>query len=172
MKETYNNLPNWAKGAIAVGGVLIVGIFGYKIYQDVKRKRDLKDASQASDQADTELRNLSNQGIKPTISTSQATTLAQSLVQSMNGCGTDENKIYGVFEQLKNDADVYMLIKQFGVRFYTPCAASNPVSYAKFLYNDKAFGGDLGTWMGYDLTNAEVQKINGIFAKKKIVFRF
>ena len=116
MKETYNNLPNWAKGAIAVGGVLIVGIFGYKIYQDVKRKRDLKDASQASDQADTELRNLSNQGIKPTISTSQATTLAQSLVQSMNGCGTDENKIYGVFEQLKNDADVYMLIKQFRLR--------------------------------------------------------
>ena len=132
----------------------------------------MKDATQASDQADTELRNLSNQGIKPTISSSQATTLVQSLVQSMNGCGTDENKIYGVFEQLKNDADVYMLIKQFEVRFYTPCAASNPVSYAKFLYNNKSFGGDLGTWMGYDLTNGEVQKINGILAKKSIKFRF
>jgi uncharacterized membrane protein YebE (DUF533 family) len=52
--KAYNNLPDWAKGAVAVGGVLIVGIFGYKIYQDIKRKRELKDASQASDQADKE----------------------------------------------------------------------------------------------------------------------
>jgi hypothetical protein len=170
--KAYNNLPDWAKGAVAVGGVLIVGIFGYKIYQDIKRKRELKDASQASDQADKELTNLFNQGIKPTISTSQATTLAQSLVQAMNGCGTDETKMYGVFDQLKNDADVYLLIKQFGVRYYTPCAATNPVSYAKYLYNDKSFGGDIGTWMGYDLTGAEIQKINGILAKKKILFRF
>jgi O-antigen/teichoic acid export membrane protein len=41
--KAYNNLPDWAKGAVAVGGVLIVGIFGYKIYQDIKRKRELKD---------------------------------------------------------------------------------------------------------------------------------
>jgi hypothetical protein len=170
--KAYNNLPDWAKGAVAVGGLLIVGIFGYKIYQDVKRKRDLKEANQAADEADTELNKLSNQGVKPTISISQATTLAQSLVQAMNGCGTDEKKMYGVFDQLKNDADVYLLIKQFGVRYYTPCAASNPVSYAKYLYNDKSFGGDIGTWMGYDLTSAEIQKINGILAKKKILFRF
>ena len=116
--KAYNNLPDWAKGAVAVGGVLIVGIFGYKIYQDIKRKRELKDANQAADEADTELSKLSNQGVKPTISTSQATTLAQSLVQAMNGCGTDETKMYGVFEQLKNDADVYLLIKQFGVKYY------------------------------------------------------
>lgn len=172
MKETYNNLPNWAKGAIAVGGVLIVGIFGYKIYQDIKKKKDLKNANQAADQADSELRNLSNQGVKPTITASQATTFSTSLQQAMNGCGTDENKIYGVFDKLTNDADVYMLIKQFGVRFYTPCPATNPVSYAKFLYDDKSFGGDLGTWLGYDLTNGEVQKINGILAKKSIKFRF
>jgi hypothetical protein len=170
--KAYNNLPDWAKGAVAVGGLLIVGIFGYKIYQDVKRKRDLKDANQAADEADSELNKLSNQGVKPTISVSQATTLAQSLVQAMNGCGTDETKMYGVFDQLKNDADVYLLIKQFGVRYYTPCAATNPVSYAKYLYNDKSFGGDIGTWMGYDLTGAEIQKINGILAKKKILFRF
>lgn len=172
MKETYNNLPNWAKGAIAVGGVLIVGIFGYKIYQDIKKKRDIKNANQAADQADSELRNLSNQGVKPTITPSQATTFSTSLQQAMNGCGTDENKIYGVFDKLTNDADVYMLIKQFGVRYYTPCAATNPVSYAKYLYDNKSFGGDLGTWLGYDLTNGEVQKINGILAKKSIKFRF
>lgn len=172
MKETYNNLPNWAKGAIAVGGVLIVGIFGYKIYQDIKKKRDIKNANQAADQADSELRNLSNQGVKPTITPSQATTFSTSLQQAMNGCGTDENKIYGVFDKLTNDADVYMLIKQFGVRYYTPCAATNPVSYAKYLYDYKSFGGDLGTWLGYDLTNGEVQKINGILAKKSIKFRF
>ena len=172
MKAAYNNLPDWAKGAVAVGGLLIVGIFGYKIYQDVKRKRDLKEANQAADEADKELSKLSIQGVKPTISISQATTLAQSLVQAMNGCGTDEKKMYGVFDQLKNDADVYLLIKQFGVRYYTPCAATNPVSYAKYLYNDKSFGGDIGTWMGYDLTGAEIQKINSILAKKKILFRF
>ena len=168
----YNDLPNWAKGVVAIGGVLIVGVFGYKIYQDVKRKKDLKQAGQSADEADTELKNLSSKGIKPTITTAQASNFSGSLVQAMNGCGTDENMIYGVFSKMKNEADVYLLIKQFGVRYYTPCPASNPVSYAKFLIDDKAFGGDLATWLSYDLTSSEIGKINSILSNNKIKYQF
>ena len=168
----YNDLPNWAKGVVAIGGVLIVGIFGFKIYQDTKRKKDLKQAGQSADEANAELQNLSSKGIKPTITATQATNFSSSLVQAMNGCGTDENMIYSVFSKLKNDADLYLLIRQFGVRFYTPCPASNPVSYAKFLVDDKAFGGDLATWLSYDLSSSEISKINKILSNNKIKYQF
>jgi len=168
----YNDLPNWAKGVVAIGGVLIVGVFGYKIYQDVKRKKDLKQAGQSADEADVVLKNLASNGIKPNITSAQASNFSSSLVQAMNGCGTDENMIYGVFSKMKNEADVYLLIKQFGVRYYTPCPASNPVSYAKFLIDDKAFGGDLATWLSYDLTSSEIGKINSILSGKKIKYQF
>lgn len=168
----YNDLPNWAKGVVAVGGVLIVGVFGYKIYQDLKNRSSIKQAGQSADEAETELKNLSFRGIKPTITISQASTFASSLVQAMNGCGTDENMINGIFSKLKNDADIYLLIKQFGVRYYTPCPASNPISYGKFLLNEKSFGGDLGTWLSYDLTASEIKKINTILTKNKIKYQF
>jgi hypothetical protein len=168
----YNDLPNWAKGVIAVGGVAIIGIFGFKIYQDIKRKKDLKQAGQSADEANTELQNLNKQGINPTITTTQATNFASTLVQAMNGCGTDENMINSVFLKMKNDADVYLLIKQFGVRYYTPCPASNPISYGKFLLNEKSFGGDLGTWLSYDLTASEIKKINTILTNNKIKYQF
>jgi hypothetical protein len=168
----YNDLPNWAKGLVAVGGIAIVGIFGFKIYQDIKRKRDLKQAGQSADEANSELQNLSSKGIKPTITTTQATNFSSSLVQAMNGCGTDENMIYSIFSKMKNDADIYLLIKQFGVRYYTPCPATNPVSYAKFLIDDKAFGGDLATWLSYDLTSTEIGKVNTILSKNKIKYQF
>jgi len=168
----YNDLPNWAKGLVAVGGIAIVGIFGFKIYQDIKRKKDLKQAGQSADEANSELQNLSSKGIKPTITNTQATNFSSSLVQAMNGCGTDENMMYNIFYKLKNDADIYLLIRQFGVRFYTPCPASNPISYAKFLIDDKSFGGDLATWLSYDLSSTEIGKINTILKNNKIKYQF
>ena len=168
----YNDLPNWAKGVVAIGGVLIVGVFGYKIYQDIKNKRNLKQAGQSADEADIELKNLSSKGIKPIITSTQATNFASSLVQSMNGCGTDENMINSIFSKMKNDADVYLLIKQFGVRYYTPCPATNPISYGKFLIDEKAFGGDLATWLSYDLSSSEIKKINKILSNNKINYQF
>lgn len=168
----YNDLPNWAKGVVAIGGVLIVGVFGFKIYTDIKRKKDLKEAGKSADEADAELKNLNSKGIKPTINNTQATNFATSLSQAMNGCGTDENMIYSIFSKMKNEADVYLLIRQFGVRYYTPCPASNPVSYAKYLLNDKAFGGDLSTWLSYDLSSFEIKKINTILSNNKIKYQF
>jgi hypothetical protein len=168
----YNDLPNWAKGVVAVGGIAIIGFFGFKIYQDIKRKRGLKQAGQSADEASAELKNLSSKGVNPTITKTQATNFSNSLVQAMNGCGTDENMVNGVFSKLKNDADVYLLIQQFGVRFYTPCSVSSPISFAKYLINDQSFGGDLATWLSYDLTSSEIAKINTILKNNKIKYQF
>ncbi|NBX26671.1 MAG: hypothetical protein EBR55_00235 [Chitinophagia bacterium] len=168
----YNDLPNWAKGVVAIGGVAIVGVFGYKIYQDVKRKRDVRDASKSADEATKELKRLSFNGVNPTITKTQAINFSEKLVQAMNGCGTDEKMVYSVFNALKNDADIYLLISSFGVRYYTPCGASQPVSYARWLFNDKTFGGDLGTWLSYDLSSSEIDSINNILSKKGIKYSF
>jgi hypothetical protein len=94
------------------------------------------------------------------------------LILALDGCGTDEQSVYNVFEAMKNKADVLKLISKFNVRFYQPCAATSPISYTKWLYDNESFGGSLATWLQYDLTNSEILKINTILSKKGIDFKF
>ncbi len=171
-KRQTSDQPGWAKGVqntIIVGGIALVA---YIIYKNNKDKKDLADANTAKTAADRELLELAKEGIFPTLYDTEFETLAQILVQAMGGCGTDEDSIYSVFRQMKNDADVLKLISVFGIGFYQPCVWSSPVSYSIWLANDKAFGGGLPTWLGYDLGSSEIAKVNGILRDKGIQFQF
>jgi hypothetical protein len=170
--ESYKGLPGWAKGTLAVGGLIVVGFAAYTIYKNAVKKRDLKQAQKLSQDASKEVADLGKQGIVPSYGQSQYESYALKLVLAMDGCGTDEQSIYNVFEAMKNKADVLKLISVFGVRFYQPCAATSPISYAKWLYDNESFGGGISSWLEYDLTNSEILKINGILSKKGIDFKF
>lgn len=171
-KRQTSGQPGWAKG---VENVILVGggaLLLYALYKNARRNKDIADANTAAVQAGRDLDTLGNQGIHPTLYDSQYETLSQILVEAMNGCGTDEESIYSVFRQLANDADVLKLIQVFGVRFYQPCIWTSPVSYSIWLANDKAFGGGLPAWLGYDLAADEIKKINDILRSKQISFQF
>jgi hypothetical protein len=90
----------------------------------------------------------------------------------MNGCGANQTRIENAFKKLNNEADLKLLIRDFGVRFYTPCAISSPISYAIYLSDNKHFGGTVATWLLYDLGTSSIDKINNILASKKINFKF
>jgi hypothetical protein len=170
--EFYKGLPTWAKGVV---GVVVIGGTAaavYTVWKSAKRNKDLKDANQAAYDAQRELNELAAKNIKPTMSESQFEVLCQNLVQSMNGCGTDETKVLDVVGKMKNDADIRKLIAKFGVRFYTPCAADQPISYAKWLWDDKAFGGALPTWFSYDLSAGEIQQVNALLKKNGVNYAF
>lgn len=172
LAKSYSGLPGWAKGTLAVGGLVIVGFVAYTIYKNAKKKSSLKQANQLSQDATKEVVELSKTGIRPSYGQSQYESFVLKLVLAMDGCGTDEESVFKVFEFMKNKADLLTLIKTFGVRFYQPCAATSPISYTKWLYDNESFGGGLSTWLEYDLTSSEIQKINSILSKKGIDYKF
>jgi hypothetical protein len=168
----YTELPSWSKGIIVLSGVAIIGFVGYTIYKNAKIKQEEKKGRKAAEEAKKELNELSKQGIIPSFGNSQYEIFVQTLVTSMDSCGTDEAAIYSVFNSMKNKADVLKLVETFGVRYYSPCIATNPISYSKFLFDSKAFGGGISDWLTYDLANSERQNINNILSKKSIDYKF
>jgi hypothetical protein len=172
ISKTYNNLPPWSRGVIAVIGIGAIGYATYTIIQNIKKAKDIKNANKISGFANDELSALRKKGINPTFSNSQFEGYALKLVQAINGCMTDTKAVKSVFSSLKNQADILSLISVFGVRFYMPCAATQPISYVRYQFDNKAFGGALPTWMEYGLSKSDISSINDMLAKNKITFQF
>lgn len=93
-----------------------------------------------------------------TMTQQQASALADKLYSAMDGSGTNEQKIYSVFEQINSYSDLMMVMKAFGER--------------------KSFGGWFGSksglveWINDDCSSDEIAKINAILASKNINFSF
>jgi hypothetical protein len=170
--QYYKDLPQWAKGVAAVGSLAIVAAIGYSINKRIKFQKELAEANRQAKLAQDEIIILQGQGINPTYSDSQFEGFAQSLQIAMNSCGTDEEVIYNIFKMMKNGVDVRKLITAFGIRYYTPCAADQPISYARYLWDDKSFGGALSSWLTYDLTSSEVNKVNEILRTNNVNYSF
>jgi hypothetical protein len=170
--EIYNGLPQWAKGVVAVGGIGIAFYIGYTLIRRVRKNAEMKADMKESDTAIDDLKKLEQQGIRPTISNTQAESICTALTEAMNGCGTDEEAIYNQFKKLNNIADVQLLIAKWGIRYYRPCAATQPISYSRYLFNDKAFGGNISALLNYDLSQSEIQKINKLLSDKRINYKF
>jgi hypothetical protein len=60
----------------------------------------------------------------------------------------------------------------WGVQYYEPCAASQPISYTRWMWNDKTFGGSISAWLNYDLSTSEINKINVMLQSKGIKHKF
>ena len=173
MKKNYfENLPSWSRGIISIVGVGAVAYIGYQIYVTIKNKQDLARNLEAQKLADKELSDLKKSGIVPTKSPAQFEVLSAKISEAVNGCGTDEDAIYQVFNSLNNRADLLSLISAFGIRYYRPCPASEPISYTRWMFNNNTFGGDLSTLLSYDLDSTEIAKINNILKAKNIDFTF
>jgi hypothetical protein len=168
----WNGLPTWSKGVLAIGGVGILFIIGRTIYKNAQASKELQAENQAGIKAAEEIKVLENQGLRATYMDSQYETFSQSLVDAMNGCGTTEDNVYNVFRSMKNDVDIRKLISIFGIRYYQPCAASQPVSYTKWLWDDQSFGGGLPSWLSYDLTTDEIQQVNAILKSNNVNYSF
>ena len=171
--EFYKELPPWAKGAIIVGGGIIATLAVISILKKVKadaeNKTDIKEATDAS----AALKALNKKGIYQTLNNVQLESICLSLVQAMDGCGTTENNVLAQFKKMKNDADVLALIEKFGIRYYQPCAASQPISYIRWMNNKKSFGGTLSTWLTYEMDSSEINTyVNKPLAANGIKFQF
>lgn len=172
MASVYEKYYERQPAAVKVIAVAGLALGGYLIYRHFKRAADEKDATKAAQDAANELAALQNQGVNPTYSDSQFQGFVDALVQAMNGCGSDENAIYQVFGYMRNDADIRKLITTFGIRYIEPCWISEADAYAVWLFNDKAYGGELASWLNFDLDSSEIGKVNSILRNNGVNYQF
>lgn len=171
-KDTWQSLPGWSKGII---GTVVIGgtaFTAYTIYNNAKKRKELAASNQAAAYASQELNTLAAMGVVPSYSTVEFETWSQDLQQAMNSCKSDMGTITNVFNNMKNKADVLMLIYIFGIRYYTPCASSHPISYIVNIFNDQAYGGGFPTWVSYNLSSSQIGQINDILKNKNIAYSF
>jgi hypothetical protein len=150
MKGAFNNLPQWSKGIIAISAIVAVGLVGFVIYKNFKpRTKEEKELDKDEDI-------FISQGQKPSFPKSQYRAFADTIQQENLSFNTDEEKIYDIFKQMKNDLDIVMLIQAFGER--RPYYTFRDVGLAPFLNED--------------LNKSEIEEINKILIAKNIKFRF
>lgn len=159
---TFEGLPTWAKGVIAVAGTGVVVIVGYLIYSSVSTR--LKHAGDYKEQKDVkdDLKDLESQNIKPSFTDSQYSTWASKLFSAFDGYQSDESAVYNVFSNMKNNADVLKLINAYGVR---------EISSGK-LNPEPNFKGTLSGAITAELDAEEVRALNLLLANKKIGIKF
>lgn len=156
ISKSFQGLPPWAKGAIAVGTTVIVGFVAYKIFKKLSGT-DSTDRAEAA-AVETEL----SQEVKKTGLTypeSQYKSFASQIEIAGFDVGTDEDAIYSVFSKLKNNADFLALTQAWG--------KPNRKVYDWGIGRDMT----LAQYIRYEMSESEVRKINTILNSKGIKYR-
>jgi len=131
----------------------IIGLGGYALY-----KLGAAIAKSLSlDNANKDIRDAEKSGETASYPSATYSQLADKIYAAvMYTWGTDEQAIYDVFNQMKNNLDVALLIKAFGKR------------RVEFSTLDQ----ELGAHLSNDLDSSEITKINSILSSKGINYKF
>lgn len=150
--------PVWLWPVVTVGGAALIILYFFN-------KKDPKagDSAQLGTEADQKLAALAAQGIYPTDDSSTYESYSSIIVEATDDCGTDEQAIYDVFSALQNEADVWALVKRFGVRQIKSCFSGN--YFGNTPYN-------LPQIIVEELSSSERNTLNSILAQKGITYRF
>ena len=120
----WKSLPTWAKGTIAIVGVLAIGGVGFAIYKGVKKAIEKAKEGKEGKEAKDELREAEKEGVKPTISEAEAESKVSSLVSAAAECdvlGQGATQIIAIVKSLKNKADYYLVSSKFGTKTWDEC---------------------------------------------------
>jgi len=154
VKGFFDNIdPKVKIGLLAAGGLA-----AYLIFSKDNSGKKLPGA------AKTELDQLAQAGILPTITETEAEALSSTLTAAFAGCGTDEYTVYNVFEGLKNKADLLTLIYVYDVRPYQGCFEG--------MIWEEAVTANLSQALSNELRGSELLHVNSILADNGIDFNF
>lgn len=128
VKSTFSELPAWAKGTIAVigvltlvGGALLIRRGIKKLAENKDERKEERDLTQNSQQ---ELSQLQQQGVSPTLSDLDAQTLANTIQTLLDGCelsGSEDQAVKAILSKVNNQADWVKLQQVFGRRKMDNC---------------------------------------------------
>lgn len=181
VKYFWKDLPTWAKGVTLIAAIGIPSYIGYTIYKNKQNEKERLKRLEDMKSVDDTIKNLQNSGQKQSYPDSQYLIFADVLYGSMDGCGTEVNKIYDVFDKMNNDIDVNKLISAYGVDKKISCWASGSHigGLASSLTKElglNLFDGIYKTRFGYDCTKgnglSQMKVLNCILNSKGIKTQF
>jgi hypothetical protein len=121
VKSSFSELPAWAKGTIAVIGVLTLVGSALLIRRGIKKLAEGKDERQEerdlNQNAQDALNQLQQQGVAPTLSDLDAQTLSTSIAALLDGgemTGSEKLVVESILEKVNNQADWVKLQQVFG----------------------------------------------------------
>ena len=135
--------------------IVIVLIVGIAIYIIAKK---LKGAAPVTDSIKVD-------ATKTTITDTQATLIAQQLLDAMNQYGTDEKAIIDALTPL-NQNDLLSVIKKFGIKPYNGQALAEDW----FSKNFASTNYDLAGWLRAELSGSDLATVQKIFTDNNVPF--
>lgn len=137
-----------------VGVIIILWLIAdrfFGISASWKEKREEKERQLANEaEKGNEYAKVISEGGKLSMPKSKYRDLSDALYNAMAGVGTDENRVFQVISNLKNDLDFLELTAAFGVRD----------------------GENLTTWINGDLSSGKIAELNKYLRSKKIKYSF
>jgi hypothetical protein len=168
--DYYKELPSWAKGVVVVGGLGVVYIFASQVIKKLKQDAEQKKRQGEVISAEEEYKNLLNMGVKPTINVPIAESISAAIVDASNSCGTDNKKINAQFDKIKNDADIYLLVKTFGIRKKVRCLFSDDETAGFWSQDTPPMS--LSAMINSELSTSEIIALNNKLSSKGIKYKF
>jgi len=147
------------KKVLKLALIIVAGYIAYRVVKSVVKTTPQREEEQAGSN-ELDLLN-QNSDTKQKITKQQAQSYANVLWTAMDGYGTDENAIYGVFYRLSNNADYLALSNAYGTR---------TVSSGR-LNPEPNYRGTMSGALHSELDNEIVKKINAILTRKKITYK-
>lgn len=174
--EYYKELPGWAKGGIVVGGIVIIGFTGYKIYKAIQNAVDQAKANKSIKDVSKERKAEEANGVGGSFTDSQYAGFASSLQTQFEGCdfstvvpffpGKDltysGRVLYNILVGFKNNVDFLKLVEAWGVRTYDACGIGTGD-----VTNVNLYGA-----IQDELTSDEIVVINDLLRTKGITYTF
>ena len=156
--NVYSNLDPRVRLGVQIVGLTLGVFLILKLLKGGRKLIDDKPFVSENQEVANELQVLNqNPSTRQTISNSQAMAFANKIFSCMNGKGTYEEELIGVFYNIKNIADFLAVEKAFGVR----------TIYSKVWLVDD-FRGTLSGAIADELDVDYIKRINSILAKKGI----
>jgi hypothetical protein len=179
--KVYEDLPNWARGVVVVGGLVVLYIVGNTIYKKIQGLSNNVDTQNKLNQVNNDLNDKINQGQQPTFNSTQYNNFADSIAAAFSGCdfsspiipistkipviGGYSNSgavVYNIISQFNNDVDFLALQKAFGNRTISK----------SWVCGGDYTNVDLEAAVTNQLNNSEIAGINDLLSKRNITLRF
>ena len=167
MAKSKINLPTCAQGVLSVGGLALAAFIGFKLYQSYQKSKELESQTTENSNADAEAQKLVKKGIKPTLNGAQLSTMVNGIKQAFleydQLTRAHFQPLVREFVKLGNDLDMLNLMKVYGIQ-------TIDFPFTKFTVDD--FTGNLTQSVKRFSNAEELNAINNVLARKKIIYRF
>lgn len=127
VENYFSQLPQWAKGIIAVAIVGGVGFISYKIYKKFKNLEKIEGLKDVVSDSEDEYEKLKNSNQKLSANPAAYSSLCNDIVIKLDGCelaSTEVGVIIAITKIVKKPIDWYYLVKVFKLRDVDDCGIS------------------------------------------------